>query len=92
MSANRADDLEKNLSDKAGDVQLVHRTALATCLPFKEKYDQCFNWWYRNQFLRGNMGVNRCDDIFDEYRACLIETVHAKGMSHLELFGPKPPK
>ena len=87
-----ANDLGKNLSQHTEDVQQVHRTALSKCQPLKDKYDQCFNTWYRTAFLPGKTGATRCDDVFDEYRACLIETVHEKGLSHLELFGPKPPQ
>ena len=92
MTANKAETLVKTLKDQADDVQQVHRSALSKCQPMKDKYDSCFNGWYRNSFLQGKIGGNRCDDMFDEYRACLIEAVHEKGMSHLELFGPKPPQ
>ena len=91
MTANKAENLSSNIKNQSEHIQNVHRSALATCTPLKEKYDNCFHDWYRISFLKNQIGGNRCDDVFDEYRACLIEAVHEKGLSHLELFGPKPP-
>ena len=76
---------------KTDDVSKVHRSALAKCLPLKEKYDQCFNGWYRFKFLQNQSGGTNCDDFFDEYRACLIEEVERQGLGHLNLFGPSKP-
>ena len=79
-----------DLSKETEEVQAAHSNALSQCKPLKERYDQCFNGWYRYAFLQGKAGGSSCDDFFDEYRACLIEAVHEKGLSHLGLFGPPP--
>ena len=92
MTANQTDKIVKDFREHGQEIQEVHKSALVKCRPLKDRYDQCFNGWYRNSFLQGKVGNGQCDDDFDEYRACLIEAVHEKGMSHLELFGPKPPK
>ncbi len=73
----------------AEETSKVHKSALAKCLPLKEKYDQCFNGWYRFKFLQNQAGGSNCDDFFDEYRACLIEEVERLG--HLNFFGPSKP-
>ena len=68
----------------------AHKSALADCSHIKEKYEKCFTGWYRYIFLQGKTFGNNCDDLFDDYRACLIEKVHKQGLSHLEIFGPSP--
>ena len=79
-----------DLKNQPDDVKAAHQHALSKCRPLKDRYDQCFNGWYRHAFLQGRTGGNNCDDFFDEYRACLIEVVHEKGLSHLAIFGPPP--
>jgi len=56
-----------------------HRDVLAYCQPFKDKYDKCFNVWYRQGFLRGQL-TNTCDDHFEDYRACVLEEMAARGL------------
>ncbi len=83
-------EINADLRNQPDDVKEAHQHALSKCRHLKERYDQCFNGWYRYAFLQGKAASNNCDDFFDEYRACLIEVVHEKGLSHLAIFGPPP--
>lgn len=43
------------------------------CTKLKLKYEACFNEWYSEQFLKGNVTEpNKCSDLFVEYKACLM--------------------
>lgn len=45
---------------------------------------------YRHAFLRGDLALS-CDEYFEEYRACLVEDMEARGLGHLCMFGPDKP-
>jgi TRIAP1/MDM35 family protein len=45
----------------------------SACTPLKQKYDDCFNRWYSEHFLKGDFGTeNPCQDLFEEYKACVL--------------------
>eukprot|EP00929_Paragymnodinium_shiwhaense_P045965 TRINITY_DN23432_c0_g1_i1.p4 TRINITY_DN23432_c0_g1~~TRINITY_DN23432_c0_g1_i1.p4 ORF type:complete len:102 (+),score=26.82 TRINITY_DN23432_c0_g1_i1:100-405(+) len=56
-----------------------YREVLEWCSPYKLQYDKCFNKWYSQGFLRGNLN-NTCDDLFEDYRACVLEGCAARGL------------
>ncbi|KAF4687770.1 hypothetical protein FOZ63_006635 [Perkinsus olseni] len=68
----------------------AHKQAIQSCKHLKDRYDQCFNNWYRHAFLRGDLALS-CDEYFEEYRACLVEDMEARGLGHLCMFGPDKP-
>jgi hypothetical protein len=41
------------------------------CTKLKHLYDDCFNKWYSENFLKGDQSPP-CMDLFDEYKACLL--------------------
>ena len=41
------------------------------CTPFKKKYEDCFNFWYSEEFLKGKALDNPCVELFREYQVCL---------------------
>lgn len=47
------------------------------CTPAKTKYDECFNAWYSEKFLKGKSLHNECTDLWDEYITC-VNTALAK--------------
>mmetsp|Transcript_116266 Transcript_116266/g.323857 ORF Transcript_116266/g.323857 Transcript_116266/m.323857 type:complete len:86 (+) Transcript_116266:161-418(+) len=55
------------------------RDVLQYCKPFKDRYDRCFNAWYRQGFLQGQL-TNTCDDQFEDFRACVLEEMAARGL------------
>jgi len=71
--------------DKKQETATSHADALRYCAPFKANYDRCFNSWYRYSFLQGRMG-NACDDLFEDYRACILEQLGQSGLENVALF------
>lgn len=43
----------------------------ANCTELKQKYDNCFNKWYSEKFLKGDT-TPECEDLFKDYRACVM--------------------
>ena len=44
------------------------------CTPHKAKYDECFNAWFRDSFLKGKAEVGHdqaCGELFKTYQSCL---------------------
>jgi TRIAP1/MDM35 family protein len=46
------------------------------CTELKHKYEECFNKWYSEKFLKGQLADTPCQDLFDNYRACLLVGYH----------------
>ena len=43
------------------------------CNELKKLYDDCFNKWYADEFLKGTgTAVNLCKEQFEKYKACLF--------------------
>ena len=40
------------------------------CLVLKQKYDSCFNSWFKDRFLKGYRG-DSCAGVFKEYQQCV---------------------
>lgn len=47
------------------------------CTDAKVKYDDCFNKWYSEKFLKGKSLENECTELWDEYITC-VNTALAK--------------
>lgn len=43
----------------------------ANCTELKQKYDNCFNKWYSEKFLKGDT-TPECEELFKDYRACVM--------------------
>ncbi|KAI4840886.1 hypothetical protein MKS88_000650 [Plasmodium brasilianum] len=41
------------------------------CKEKKEKYVKCFNNWYKNNFLKGDL-TQACDDYYEDYQICIL--------------------
>ncbi|KAI9027340.1 hypothetical protein CLU79DRAFT_741456 [Phycomyces nitens] len=54
----------------------------ANCTELKQKYDTCFNKWYSEKFLKGDT-TPECEDLFKDYRACVMVTLKEKGIDKL---------
>ncbi|OUM57697.1 hypothetical protein PIROE2DRAFT_48506 [Piromyces sp. E2] len=52
------------------------------CNKLKKEYDECFNSWYVDSFLKGKKS-NKCDALFKEYRACIMKTLKEKKIDNL---------
>ncbi|ORX58808.1 hypothetical protein DM01DRAFT_1371826 [Hesseltinella vesiculosa] len=54
----------------------------ADCTKLKIKYDNCFNKWYSEKFLKGDT-TPECDELFKDYRACVLVALKDKGIDKL---------
>ncbi|CAK9294239.1 unnamed protein product [Gordionus sp. m RMFG-2023] len=54
------------------------------CDELKKQYDQCFNTWFSEKFLKGQT-EDTCASIFKEYKKCLDEEIIKKGIDLKEL-------
>ncbi|KAL1929065.1 hypothetical protein VTP01DRAFT_2124 [Rhizomucor pusillus] len=52
------------------------------CTELKQKYDACFNKWYSEKFLKGDTRPE-CEELFKDYRACVMVTLKQKGIDKL---------
>lgn len=50
--------------------------AMEKCKNVKTEYDKCFEKWYSEKFLKGDVSES-CRDEFEEYRDCIVE--HMQG-------------
>lgn len=57
----------------AEDMQEGMASLNPSCTPLKQKYDTCFNVWFKNSYLKGsNAGHDEaCGDLFQFYQECL---------------------
>lgn len=41
------------------------------CTDMKREYDQCFNRWFAEKFLKGDCSGDPCTDLFKRYQQCV---------------------
>uniref|UniRef100_A0ACB8FYB1 Uncharacterized protein n=1 Tax=Sphaerodactylus townsendi TaxID=933632 RepID=A0ACB8FYB1_9SAUR len=41
------------------------------CTELKREYDQCFNRWFAEKFLKGEGGGDPCEQLFKRYQLCV---------------------
>ncbi len=41
------------------------------CNELKAKYDECFNVWFSEKFLKGDLNEDMCKPIFSVYQDCV---------------------
>ncbi|XP_022920015.1 TP53-regulated inhibitor of apoptosis 1-like [Onthophagus taurus] len=41
------------------------------CNDLKQQYDNCFNTWFSEHFLKGNTNDSMCEPIFKVYQQCV---------------------
>lgn len=46
------------------------------CQQMKENYDNCFNKWFKEEFLKGNDDDSACAELFKSYQECLKVRSH----------------
>ncbi|OMJ28849.1 TP53-regulated inhibitor of apoptosis 1-B [Smittium culicis] len=49
------------------------------CTELKKKYDNCFNHWYTEKFLKGEK-TDDCQDLFKQYRECIDSVLSKDGL------------
>ncbi|CAM6091670.1 unnamed protein product [Calypogeia fissa] len=55
----------------------------ASCSALKTAYNDCFNRWYTDKFLKGQWEKEECIVEWEAYRACLSKRLEDRNLSHL---------
>uniref|UniRef100_A0A8D0B8B0 TP53 regulated inhibitor of apoptosis 1 n=1 Tax=Salvator merianae TaxID=96440 RepID=A0A8D0B8B0_SALMN len=61
------------------------------CTELKREYDQCFNRWFAEKFLKGeSSGGDPCGQLFKRYQLCVQKAIKEKEIpiEGLEFMGP----
>ncbi|KAG8597001.1 hypothetical protein GDO81_002137 [Engystomops pustulosus] len=48
------------------------------CTDMKREYDQCFNRWFVEKFLKGECSGDPCNELFQRYRHCVLKAIKDK--------------
>ncbi|GAB64558.1 hypothetical protein PCYB_021270 [Plasmodium cynomolgi strain B] len=72
----------ENTKETRADTVKAHLEAIDQCKEKKEKYVKCFNNWYKNNFLKGDL-TQACDDYYEDYQICVLNDLNKKGLGHL---------
>ena len=44
---------------------------MEVCKDLKQKYDDCFNAWFSEKFLKGNKNDSQCSYLLKVYKQCV---------------------
>ncbi|XP_013886039.1 TP53-regulated inhibitor of apoptosis 1 [Austrofundulus limnaeus] len=60
------------------------------CTDLKREYDQCFNRWFAEQFLKGDRSGDPCTDSFRTYQRCVQKAIKDKDIpiDGVDFMGP----
>lgn len=61
--------------------------ATETCSHLKERYGKCYRNWQKTSLMRGGDMRYACEEFYDEFRACIVETLAEKGVHDIPFFG-----
>lgn len=45
------------------------------CKELKKQYDDCFNAWFSERYLKGDYHSNMCHRLFETYQGCVKEAI-----------------
>ncbi|XP_073485399.1 TP53-regulated inhibitor of apoptosis 1 [Aquarana catesbeiana] len=64
------------------------------CTDMKREYDQCFNRWFAEKFLKGEGSGDPCTELFRRYRSCVQKAIKDKDIpvDGIEFMGPSKDK
>ncbi|BBN19851.1 TRIAP1/MDM35 family protein [Marchantia polymorpha subsp. ruderalis] len=71
----KADGDGASARSKGGEMQ--------SCSALKMAYNDCFNRWYTDKFLKGQWDKEECLVEWEAYRACLSKRLEDRNLSHL---------
>ncbi|CAO1300316.1 unnamed protein product [Diamesa tonsa] len=57
------------------------------CNELKNKYDQCFNQWFSERFLKGDTDDSVCSPVFKVYQQCVKEALCTNQIEMKDLEG-----
>lgn len=50
------------------------------CTDAKKAYDNCFNEWYSEKFLKAKSVTNECEETWRIYESCIYKALDKKGI------------
>ncbi|KAH7307407.1 hypothetical protein KP509_22G057700 [Ceratopteris richardii] len=53
------------------------------CAALKSAFNECFNKWYGDKFLKGQWEKDECFHEWEAYRTCVLRRMEEKKLSHL---------
>lgn len=64
------------------------------CTDLKREYDQCFNRWFAEKFLKGDRSGDPCTETFRKYQRCVQKAIKEKDIpiDGVEFMGPNKDK
>ncbi|XP_030193102.1 TP53-regulated inhibitor of apoptosis 1 [Gadus morhua] len=64
------------------------------CTELKREYDQCFNRWFAESFLKGERSGEPCGDSFKRYQLCVQRAIKEKDIpvDGVDFMGPNKDK
>uniref|UniRef100_A0A8C7D345 TP53 regulated inhibitor of apoptosis 1 n=6 Tax=Salmoninae TaxID=504568 RepID=A0A8C7D345_ONCKI len=64
------------------------------CTDLKREYDQCFNRWFAEKFLKGDRSGDPCTEMFKKYQHCVQKAIKEKDIpiDGVEFMGPNKEK
>lgn len=54
------------------------------CTSLKKDYDNCFNKWFREGYLKGDTN-NVCGEVFEKYQTCIKNVLQVEGIDISEV-------
>ncbi|CAG9101951.1 hypothetical protein JYU34_006013 [Plutella xylostella] len=55
------------------------------CTELKQKYDDCFNSWFSDKFLKGDHDDSVCSGIFKVYQECVKNAMKQQNIDFKEI-------
>ncbi|XP_031480742.1 uncharacterized protein At4g33100 [Nymphaea colorata] len=57
--------------------------ATSSCSELRNAYNDCFNKWYAEKYMKGQRDKHDCVAEWEKYRACLMQFLEDKHLSRL---------
>ncbi|XP_076638236.1 TP53-regulated inhibitor of apoptosis 1 isoform X2 [Colletes latitarsis] len=54
---------------------------MEACKDLKAKYDDCFNVWFSEKFLRGNYDDSECSSLLKVYTKCVAQAMKDRNIN-----------
>ncbi|CAJ1066264.1 TP53-regulated inhibitor of apoptosis 1 [Xyrichtys novacula] len=75
-------------------IQAIMNSVGEACTDLKREYDQCFNRWFAEKFLKGDRNGDPCMETFRLYQRCVQKAIKEKEIpiDGVEFMGPNKEK
>merc|ERR1712179_377887 len=74
------------LTSALWDKEVTMNSVGADCTELKHKYDECFNRWFVEQFLKGNVTEDdECKNLFSSYQSRVKKALKDQDISVAEV-------